>query len=71
MMDADDLVLDKPTTPPLVANDIPDNGHPEALRQSRSLDSMRVKLWREANRERYNARERERMRKKRAARKAA
>lgn len=38
--------------------------------QSRSMDSLRVKLWREANRDRYNARERERMRKKRAARKS-
>ena len=31
----------------------------------RSVGAMRVKLWRQANRERYNARERERMRRNR------
>ena len=33
---------------------------------NKSVDALRVKLWRQANRERYNARERERMRKNRA-----
>lgn len=44
--------------------------HQTVANPSRSMDSLRVKLWREANRERYNARERERMRKKRAQKKA-
>jgi hypothetical protein len=33
---------------------------------NKSLDGMRVELWREANRERYNKRQRELMRKRRA-----
>lgn len=44
---------------------------PRVANASKSLDAQRVKLWREANRERYNARERLRMQKKRAERKHA
>jgi hypothetical protein len=38
---------------------------------NKSMDGMRVQLWREANRERYNARMRDLMRKRRAKSKPA
>lgn len=38
---------------------------------SKSMDYLRVKLWKEANRDRYNASQRELMRKRRAKNKGA
>jgi hypothetical protein len=47
-----------------VANTVANSASPSVA--NKSVDGMRVQLWREANRERYNARMRDLMRRKRA-----
>ena len=50
-----------------VANAIPVANKERPVVANKSMDGMRVQLWREANRDRYNARQRELMRKRRAS----